>query len=91
MLIVALGPRDPALAALGTPPRPALRCQICTRDEPATLLPRPGRLSRLEIHAWEADEGVELERWERRAIMAIDEAWMKTVSEDLKDQKGASK
>ena len=32
----------------------------------------PSRLSRLEIQAWERDEGVRLERWERRAVMAID-------------------
>lgn len=50
----------------------------------------PGRLSRLEIHAWEADEGVTLARWERRCVMAIDAAWLKAVSEDL-NQKSKGK
>lgn len=38
------------------------------------------RLSRLEIHAWEQDEGQQLERWERRAVMAIDAAWVRIVT-----------
>jgi len=38
------------------------------------------RLSRLEIHAWEQDEGQRLERWERRAVMAIDAAWVRIVT-----------
>jgi hypothetical protein len=29
-------------------------------------------LSRLEVHAWEADEGVGLDAWERRAIFKLD-------------------
>jgi len=36
----------------------------------------PSRLTRLEIHAWQADEGVPLLHWERRAILAIDAAWV---------------
>jgi len=32
-------------------------------------------LSRLEIHAWEADEGVSLDTWERRAIFKLDGAY----------------
>lgn len=36
----------------------------------------PSRLTRLEIHAWEQDEGLTLERWERRTIMQIDAAWV---------------
>lgn len=35
------------------------------------------RLSRAEIRLFEEDEGVKLERWERRAIMAIDAAWVR--------------
>jgi hypothetical protein len=50
----------------------------------------PARLSRLEIHAWEADEGVTMERWERRAVMAIDAAWLKAVSEDLRQSREAT-
>lgn len=37
------------------------------------------RLSRLDVQAWERDEGQALEPWERRALMAIDAAWLKTV------------
>lgn len=43
----------------------------------------PPRLSRLEIRLWEQDEGVTLERWERRAIMAVDAAWVRSVSEEI--------
>lgn len=32
----------------------------------------PSRLSRMEIQAWERDEGVKLEPWERRSIMRLD-------------------
>lgn len=42
------------------------------------------RLSRREIHEWEADEGQRLERWERRVILDIDAAWVASVSETLK-------
>lgn len=34
------------------------------------------RLSRLEIQAWERDEGHRLEAWERRALLAIDAAYV---------------
>ena len=34
------------------------------------------RLTRHDIQAWEADEGVSLDRWERRAILAIDAAFV---------------
>lgn len=34
------------------------------------------RLTRHDIRAWEADEGVSLDRWERRAILAIDAAFV---------------
>lgn len=33
------------------------------------------RITRAEIHAWEADEGQSLELWERRALLAMDAAW----------------
>jgi hypothetical protein len=36
----------------------------------------PSRLTRLEIHAWEADECIQLERWERRAILMVDTAYL---------------
>lgn len=48
------------------------------------------RLSRLEIHAWEHDEGQRLERWERRAIMAIDAAWVRIVNEDQAKKEAAT-
>lgn len=35
-----------------------------------------GRLSRLEIQAWERDEGVSLRPWERAAIIKIDAAFV---------------
>ena len=40
----------------------------------------PSRLSRLEVQAWEQDECIRLERWERRAILALDAAFLATVS-----------
>lgn len=46
----------------------------------------PSRLSRLEIRAWEQDEGVALEAWERRAIMAVDEAYLTSVAEQQKKE-----
>jgi hypothetical protein len=36
----------------------------------------PTRMSRLEVQAWERDQGVSLMAWERRAIIAIDGAWV---------------
>jgi hypothetical protein len=41
----------------------------------------PSRLSRQEIRQWEEDEGHALERWERRAIMAIDAAWVRSTND----------
>lgn len=41
----------------------------------------PNRLTRLEIQAWEQDEGVMLERWERRAIMALDTEHLRIIAE----------
>jgi hypothetical protein len=37
----------------------------------------PSRLTRLEIRAWEEDEHIELEPWERRTIMALDRLWIR--------------
>lgn len=48
----------------------------------------PSRLSRQEMMAWEAVEGIVLERWERRAIIAIDEAWLDSVLADLNKADG---
>lgn len=39
------------------------------------------RLTRREIHEWEADEGQRLKRWERRVILGIDAAWVASVTE----------
>jgi hypothetical protein len=47
----------------------------------------PSRLSRLEIHAWEADEGHVLERWERKTLMAVDVAWVKAMGEQTAPKK----
>lgn len=38
----------------------------------------PSRLTRQEIRLWQEDEAVELDRWERRALLAIDRAWMES-------------
>lgn len=40
----------------------------------------PCRLSRLDIQAWERDEGVRLELWERRAILQIDSLQLEIVT-----------
>jgi hypothetical protein len=40
----------------------------------------PNRLTRAEIHAWEADEHQRLELWERRAIMKLDAAWLANLT-----------
>lgn len=45
----------------------------------------PSRLTRAEIHAWEADEGHALELWERRAIIAIDAAWFASAAKPAKE------
>jgi len=41
------------------------------------------RLTRQEIRQWEADEGHVLERWERRVVMAIDAAFVASLSADI--------
>lgn len=41
----------------------------------------PCRLTRLEIRAWQEDEAISLEPWERRALMALDAAWLTSVIE----------
>lgn len=42
----------------------------------------PNRISRLDIQAWERDEMVTLERWERRALMAIDALHLSIIAEN---------
>ena len=39
----------------------------------------PSRLSRLEIRAWEEDEHIRLERWERRALMRLDSVYLASL------------
>jgi hypothetical protein len=39
----------------------------------------------MEIQAWERDEGLRLERWERRALMALDAEHLLTLSAPAKD------
>ncbi len=39
----------------------------------------PVGLTRAEIHDWEQDEGISLERWERRTILAIDASWLTVI------------
>lgn len=45
-------------------------------------------LPRTEIAQWEADEGVTLERWERRAILRIDATFREAMAagEDAADE-----
>lgn len=43
----------------------------------------PSRLTRAEIRLWEEDEGCPLDRWERRAVLALDAAWFRIASEAL--------
>lgn len=45
----------------------------------------PNRLTRLEIQAWEQDEAVSLDRWERRAIMALDTEQLRIIAESRKE------
>ncbi|MFY8164134.1 MAG: phage tail assembly chaperone [Brevundimonas sp.] len=42
------------------------------------------RLTRSEIRMWEEDEGVQLERWERRAIILLDAAYCAHASKPEK-------
>jgi hypothetical protein len=48
----------------------------------------PSRLSRLEIRLWERDEGVALKPWERRCLMAIDSAWLRSLNDEPNDSGG---
>lgn len=43
----------------------------------------PARLTRHEIRLWQEDEGVEIARWERRAIMAIDTSWLRAQAQSM--------
>jgi hypothetical protein len=42
------------------------------------------RLTRSDVRLWEADEGVRLERWERRLIFRMDEEWLAAMSPKAK-------
>jgi hypothetical protein len=44
----------------------------------------PASLSRFEIRLFEQDEGMVLEPWERRAIFALDAAWLASVQPEPK-------
>ncbi len=44
----------------------------------------PSRLTRAEIRQWEQDELQHLAHWERKAIMAVDAAWLSAALSDLK-------
>jgi hypothetical protein len=49
--------------------------QISATERPPSGMDGPKRIPRSGIHAWEADEGIKLERWERRCIIAMDAEW----------------
>jgi hypothetical protein len=38
-------------------------------------------MTRVEIRQWEEDEGIELERWERRALLDLDLAYLASLRE----------
>lgn len=59
-------------------------CDLCQTRQSYGM--GPSRLSRLEIQAWERDERVRLEPWERRAIMALDAEHLTVMGRDPKDQ-----
>jgi len=44
----------------------------------------PQAISRLDLQAWERDEGVSLDYWERRALLNLDRLWRRvmTAAED---------
>jgi hypothetical protein len=41
----------------------------------------PARITRHDIHAWEADEATRLEPWERRAILDLEAALAASLNE----------
>jgi hypothetical protein len=53
----------------------------CDLAKTRTVGMAANRLTRLEIQAWERDEGVRLARWERRAIMAVDAEHLRIMAE----------
>jgi hypothetical protein len=66
---------------LSAPPLPPLAAHLWRYFIDLSLTRSTGgmalsRLSRLEIRAWEEDEGVQLEGWERRAILRLDAAYV---------------
>ena len=42
------------------------------------------RLTRQEIHTWEIDEGISLDRWERQAIMRLDAVYIQHCIDEQK-------
>lgn len=48
------------------------------------------RIPRLEIQAWERDEGVRLQRWERRAILTLDAEFCAAMAPKAKGKGGPS-
>jgi hypothetical protein len=45
----------------------------------------PSRITRFEVRLWEEDEAQPLDRWERRALMAIDAEWVRSVTEQTRE------
>jgi hypothetical protein len=43
-------------------------------------------LSRLEVHAWETDEGVGLDAWERRAIFKLDGVYRAAMAQSDEEE-----
>lgn len=67
------GPKLPPLAA-------HLWGHFCDMAQTRTVGMGPNRLTRAEIRQWEEDEGVTLDRWERKAIMAVDAAYLASIA-----------
>ncbi|MCC7267879.1 MAG: hypothetical protein IT546_11135 [Caulobacteraceae bacterium] len=47
-----------------------------------------GRITRHDIRIWEEDEGRQLDRWERRALLRLDAAYLKSMAESAKEGSG---
>jgi hypothetical protein len=50
----------------------------------------PGPITRHDIRAWEADEFTALEPWERRAILALDTAWLRSQQPDTQAKEAST-
>lgn len=69
---------------LPTPPPLAAHVWRYFRQIRSELSPNgvaPPKITRHDIHAWEQDEQISLQLWERRAIMELDLAYLASLAE----------